>query len=386
MIASGSAQIQKSSFSTIELFWIGNRNKQVFFSSHKPSLALQAIVVILKQLKRCQMNVSLKSLLPLISIIFLISCGGGGGSATPKYPDPDTDPDPDPDPDTDTDNEVADPPVNDDDTPAFALSSENFNEGNAIPLRHACTALGGTDASPQFSWTNAPAGTASYALIMDDETPPCGTGSLACVHWALFNIPASTNSLDADVDIATNEGSVEGYSYIPTNDYEGPCPPSEHTYNTTIYALDASFEALPQDSTFTRSTFESTYSGNILDQAELTGTFDPDPVPAQETISVTVAANDNGSGNVYVIDGEQKAPITLNAGTTYTFTHPSGHPIKFSTTADGTHGGGSEYTSGVDTSASGSTVIEVTSNTPVTLYYYCSIHNGMGGTATIVGG
>ena len=109
-------------------------------------------------------------------------------------------------------------------------------------------------------------------------------------------------------------------------------------------------------------------------------------MPAQETISVTVAANDNGSGNVYVIDDEQKAPITLNAGTTYTFTHPSGHPLKFSTTADGTHGGGSEYTSGVDTSASGSTVIEVTSNTPETLYYYCSIHNGMGGTATIVGG
>lgn len=326
------------------------------------------------------MQFNLKSLLPFICIIFLVSCGGGGGgSAPPKYQDPE----PSTEEETPLDGET---PAEVGNTPAFALSSENFNDGNAIPLRHACTALGGTDASPQFSWTNSPADTARYALVMDDETSPCGTGSLACVHWALLNIPASTTSLDADVDISAIEGSVEGNTYIPTADYEGPCPQSEHTYNTTIYALDSSMEVLPADSTFTRSTFESRYSGNILDQAELTGTFNPDAVPAQETISVTVAENDNGLGRVYVIDDEQKAPITLYAGTTYTFTHPSGHPLKFSTTADGTHGSGSEYTSGVDTSVSGLTVIEVTSNTPVTLYYYCSIHDGMGGTATIVGG
>ena len=45
--------------------------------------------------------------------------------------------------------------------------------------------------------------------------------------------------------------------------------------------------------------------------------------------------------------------------------------------------GGSEYTTGVTTSTAGSTVIEVTANTPTTLYYYCSIHSGMGGTITV---
>jgi plastocyanin len=101
-----------------------------------------------------------------------------------------------------------------------------------------------------------------------------------------------------------------------------------------------------------------------------------------ETVQVSVAANNSGSGNVYVIDGTQKKSITLNVGTTYTFTHSSSHPFRFSTTSNGTHGGGSEYTSGV-TKSSGSTVIEVTSSTPATLYYYCSIHSGMGGTASI---
>ena len=83
------------------------------------------------------------------------------------------------------------------------------------------------------------------------------------------------------------------------------------------------------------------------------------------TIAVSVAANNSGSGNVYVIEGTQKKAITLEVGTTYTFTHPTAHPLRFSTTSDGTHSTGSgynadgtEYTTGVTKTTSGSTVIE----------------------------
>ena len=101
-----------------------------------------------------------------------------------------------------------------------------------------------------------------------------------------------------------------------------------------------------------------------------------------ETIEVSVEANSSGSGNVYVIDGTQRKSLTLNVGTTYTFNHSSSHPLRFSTTDDGTHGGGDEYTEGV-TKSSGVTTIEVTSSTPTTLYYYCDIHSGMGADITI---
>ena len=107
-----------------------------------------------------------------------------------------------------------------------------------------------------------------------------------------------------------------------------------------------------------------------------------DKVTAAETIEVSVAANNDGPGNVYVIGGVQRKALTLEVGTTYTFTHPSGHPLLFSETGDGTHNGGTDYTTGVDSSIAGTTVIEVTSSTPTVLYYYCSKHSGMGSSAT----
>ena len=52
--------------------------------------------------------------------------------------------------------------------------------------------------------------------------------------------------------------------------------------------------------------------------------------------------------------------------------------MRFSTTPNGTHGGGTEYTTGV-TTTSNQTQIVVTNTTPSPLYYYCSSHSGMGG-------
>ena len=77
--------------------------------------------------------------------------------------------------------------------------------------------------------------------------------------------------------------------------------------------------------------------------------------------------------------------LNLQEGGTYVFdwsdSSAQGHPFRFSTTSDGTHGGGSEYTTGVvkDDSAY-TTTITVASSAPQ-LYFYCSIHSGMGGSA-----
>ena len=97
------------------------------------------------------------------------------------------------------------------------------------------------------------------------------------------------------------------------------------------------------------------------------------------------------TGNKYRFDDYGTSAITLELqeGGTFTFDQSdssnAGHPLRFSTTADGTHGGGSEYTTGVTTTgtpgqAGAKTVITVAGSAP-TLYYYCSVHSGMGGQA-----
>jgi len=98
------------------------------------------------------------------------------------------------------------------------------------------------------------------------------------------------------------------------------------------------------------------------------------------TLVRTVTVVSVGGSNKYFIDGVQQDTLDLYEGNTYIFNYPSGHPFKFSTTSDGTHGSGSEYTTGVTHNSSTQVTIVVASGAP-TLYYYCASHSAMGGQA-----
>ena len=120
------------------------------------------------------------------------------------------------------------------------------------------------------------------------------------------------------------------------------------------------------------------YPGNYIDLKKL---YEP------KVFNHTVTVQNVGGANYYFIDGVQTPTLTLREGSTYVFdtsdSSTSGHPLYFSTTANGTHGGGTQYTSGVVTNGtpgqSGSYItITVPSGAP-TLYYYCINHSGMGG-------
>ena len=171
--------------------------------------------------------------------------------------------------------------VTNDESDDFQLTASAFDTGTPIPLIHACADLGGNNYSPQLSWLNAPAATGSYALIIDDETAPCGSDANACVHWNLFNIDATVEHLVEDVDPATLTDStgfsdvVEGLTYAGTNNYEGPCPPqgNTHTYTFVLYALSTDQPRMTRLDALTRSEFEEAYADNILAQATITGTF-----------------------------------------------------------------------------------------------------------------
>ena len=108
---------------------------------------------------------------------------------------------------------------------------------------------------------------------------------------------------------------------------------------------------------------------------------------ASSLTSYTVTVASYSGANYFYIDGSRAATLNLSEGSAYRFDQSdnsnSNHPLRISITSDGTHGGGSAYTTGVTTSgtpgSSGAyTQITVASGAP-TLYYYCTNHSGMGG-------
>jgi len=135
-----------------------------------------------------------------------------------------------------------------------------------------------------------------------------------------------------------------------------------------------------------------------LISANVTGLTQAAPITSS-VITKNVIVRNYGGSNKYAIDDVSnnidylKQPIlTLTKGKTYRFDQSdssnSTHPLKFSETSNGTHGGGSEYTTGVTYngtpgSAGAYTEISITSSTP-NLYYYCSNHSDMGGSTNIV--
>tara|TARA_R100001594_G_C4034077_1_gene261869 strand:- start:497 stop:1477 length:981 start_codon:yes stop_codon:yes gene_type:complete len=101
-----------------------------------------------------------------------------------------------------------------------------------------------------------------------------------------------------------------------------------------------------------------------------------------------VKVRSTSGGNKYLIDGKQQYGLNLAKGRNlFTFDQSDssndGHPLRFSLTPNGTHGGGTEFTTNVQTvgtpgNPGAYSQIFVANNGPTRLYYYCTVHSGMG--------
>ena len=148
----------------------------------------------------------------------------------------------------------------------LSLTSNAFASGQNIPSKYSCL---GREISPDLSWTGAPVATKSFALILDDPDAPMGTW----VHWVMYNIPATTNSLSEAVPAGgqLSDGSLQGENSSGNLGYNGPCPPSgTHRYFFKLYALDT---LLSLSSGVRKDQLLKAMDGHILAQGELMGTF-----------------------------------------------------------------------------------------------------------------
>ena len=153
---------------------------------------------------------------------------------------------------------------------ALTLTSSVFHPGGAIPRQYTCQ---GEDISVPLEWDGAPAGTQSFALIVDDpDAPDPAAPRIVWTHWVLYNIPAEAKILKEAVK--PNElppGTREGLNDWKRTGYGGPCPPiGRHRYFHKLYALDT---VLPDLGEPTKGVLERAMHAHILAQAELIGTY-----------------------------------------------------------------------------------------------------------------
>ena len=131
----------------------------------------------------------------------------------------------------------------------FTVTSPAFKDGGALATKNAGNIKGnancvGDNTSPPLAWSNPPAGTTSYALMMTD---PDGALGLGVVHWIAYGIPATVTSFAEGEVGKPSDKYVGGKGSRGESIYLGPCPPpgtGQHHYVFTLIATDLEPKAL----------------------------------------------------------------------------------------------------------------------------------------------
>jgi Raf kinase inhibitor-like YbhB/YbcL family protein len=153
----------------------------------------------------------------------------------------------------------------------LTLTSPAFAHGEPIPRVHTCE---GQDLSPPLSWSGAPAGTKSFALIVDDpDAPDPNAPKRTHVHWVLYNIPSDVTELPEGASSGRlPRGSIELKTDSGRTRYGGPCPPiGRHRYFHKLYALDTTLGSVEDP---TKAGLLKAMEGHVVAQAELVGTYE----------------------------------------------------------------------------------------------------------------
>jgi len=203
------------------------------------------------------------------------------------------------------------------------VTSASFGDGGPIPAEFAFCAMDAKthatlsqNRSPQLSWSGAPAGTRSFAIVCHDpDVPSKGDDvnqegrvvpkSLPRVdffHWVLVDLPPSVTGVAAGEFAssvtprgkpgpAAAHGARQGVNdytgwFAADKDmsgdyfgYDGPCPPWNdeipHHYVFTVFALDVA--RLAVEGAFTGAQAREAMKGHVLAQASITGVYTLNP-------------------------------------------------------------------------------------------------------------
>jgi Raf kinase inhibitor-like YbhB/YbcL family protein len=158
---------------------------------------------------------------------------------------------------------------------SFKVSAPDLESKGRITAAHVYNSFGcsGQNISPALNWSNAPAGTKSFAVTAYDPDAPTGSGWW---HWVMYNIPASATGLPPGAGNGRNapSGSQQGITDFGAKGYGGPCPPAgdkPHHYHFKVYALKVDKLDVPGNATSAMVGFN--LNANKLATATVTGLY-----------------------------------------------------------------------------------------------------------------
>lgn len=158
----------------------------------------------------------------------------------------------------------------------LTVATPAFTEGGTIGLAQVFNRFGckGEDISPAVSWSDAPAGTRSFAITLFDSDARQGKGYW---HWIVTDIPPNVMDLPAGAGNRRGKlprGTVQGMGSGNIHGYQGPCPPvgePPHHYHLTIYALRV--RRLPANTLASYTALRRALERDALASATVTGLY-----------------------------------------------------------------------------------------------------------------
>jgi len=154
----------------------------------------------------------------------------------------------------------------------FALSSSAVTDGARVPVANAGPAdCLGQNVSLPMRWTDPPAATKSFAVVIYDIDGRSGTGT---VHWVAYGIAPETRDLPAGFGTTASPAFIGGTNARNVQTYFGPCGrpgDAPHHYAFTVIACDMDTRTLAPG--LTRDALFAALQGHALGSATLVLTY-----------------------------------------------------------------------------------------------------------------
>ncbi len=159
------------------------------------------------------------------------------------------------------------------------VSSKEIKQDVLIPNDNSSW---GASISPEVTWSKGPAGTKSYAILLEDSDAQAR--GMPITHWLAYNIPGTVTTLPGNLPpqgtAKVPEGMLFGANITGKPAYFGPKTPPKatHHYHLEVLALDT---VLPLAENAKRNEFVEAAKGHVLASGEVVGLFTgPDAAPA----------------------------------------------------------------------------------------------------------